>query len=159
MTQRGVALAVATLGGAGRLGPAPGTVGSAVVLPAALLGPLPCLALALALFVAGTWAVSALGGEAAEDAGWVVADEGAGQALALAAVPFAEVSALAHLAWVAAAFALFRAFDVTKPPPVSWADARPGPAWVMLDDALAGAMAAGVLLLARWALAAAAAAA
>lgn len=145
---------VATLGGAGRLGPAPGTVGSALVLPAVLLGPRWCLALSALLLALGWWAVATLGGEAAEeDAGWVVVDEGAGQLLALAAVPpLSGLSGAAALAWVAAAFALFRLFDVAKPPPVSWADARPGVAGVMLDDLLAGAMAAAAILAARAAL-------
>jgi len=40
---------VASLGGIGRLRPAPGTWGSAIVLPVVLLGPEACLGLALVL--------------------------------------------------------------------------------------------------------------
>jgi phosphatidylglycerophosphatase A len=137
-------MAVATLGGIGRLRPAPGTWGSALVLPAVLLGPVACLALALAVALAGWVAVRgvlAQGGE--QDPGWIVVDEAAGMLLALAALP-------AGAGWlsVAAAFALFRAFDILKPWPVSWADGLHGAAGVMLDDVLAGAMAGALLLLA-----------
>lgn len=131
------------MGGIGRLRPAPGTWGSAAVLPAVLLGPLPCLALALALGAAGWWALRREA-EAAEDPGWVVVDESAGQLLALAALP-------AGAGWpgVALAFALFRALDILKPGPVGWADRQPGALGVMLDDVLAGAIAAALILLAR----------
>lgn len=138
---------VATLGGIGLLKPAPGSWGSAVVLPAAWLGPLACLALAALLLAGGIWAIARLGREApeaAQDPGWVVVDEGAGMLLALAAVPPG-----APWAWVLAAFLLFRLFDIAKWGPVGWADRRKGPAWVMLDDIVAGAMAALVLLAIR----------
>jgi hypothetical protein len=46
-------------------------------------------------------------------------------------------------------FLLFRLFDVWKPGLVGWADRRPGAAGVVLDDLIAGALAAlGVILLA-----------
>jgi phosphatidylglycerophosphatase A len=133
-------MAVATLGGVGRLRPGPGTWGSLVVLPAALLGAPACLALAAAATIAGWWAVSALPA-ADSDPGWIVVDEAAGMLLALAALP-------AGAGWtgVALAFLLFRAFDILKPWPVSWADGLPGATGVMLDDILAGAMAGAVLL-------------
>lgn len=130
---------VATLGGAGLLKPGPGTWGSAVVLPCVLLGPLPCLALAALLSAAGFWAAARMLGDA-EDPGWFVADEGAGMLLALAALPAASVPG------VALAFLLFRALDIAKPWPVSWADAQPGALGVMLDDILAGAIAALALI-------------
>lgn len=135
---------VATVAGAGRIRPAPGTWGSLVVLPAVLLGPLPCLLLAAAVAVLGWVAVRAvLAACAEEDPGWIVVDEAAGMLLALAVLP-------AGAGWVGllAAFALFRAFDILKPWPVSWADGLPGATGVMLDDILAGAMAGAVLLIA-----------
>jgi phosphatidylglycerophosphatase A len=138
------AVAVATLAGIGRLRPAPGTWGSLVVLPAMLFGPLACLVLAAAVTIAGWVAVRAVlaqGGE--HDPGWIVVDEAAGMLLALAALP-----AGADWLGVAAAFALFRAFDILKPWPVSWADGLDGATGVMLDDVIAGAMAGAVLLLA-----------
>lgn len=131
---------VATLGGAGLLRLAPGTWGSAVVLPLVLLGPAACLALALLLTLAGFWAASRVLSERAPDPGWFVADEGAGMLLALAALPGAGWTG------VVLAFLLFRLLDILKPWPVSWADAQPGAFGVMLDDVLAGAIAALALL-------------
>jgi len=44
----------------------------------------------------------------------------------------------ATLAWQLAAFALFRLFDIVKPPPIGWADRRvKGGFGVMLDDVIA----------------------
>ena len=44
------------------------------------------------------------------------------------------------LVWQAVAFALFRFFDIVKPPPIRWADTRvKGGFGVMLDDVLAAA--------------------
>lgn len=134
-------MAVASLLGIGRLRPAPGTWASAAVLPLALLGPWWCLALGLLFSLLGIWAVSRLP-EAREDPGWVVADEAAGQCLALAALP-AGASAL----WVLAGFALFRLLDILKPGPVGWADRMEGSLGVMLDDILAGLLAGAALLL------------
>ncbi len=132
---------VATLGGAGLLRPGPGTWGSAVVLPLVLLGPIACLVLAVLVAAGGVWAASHVLTDREEDPGWFVADEGAGMLVALAALPAAT------LPGAALAFVLFRVLDITKPPPVSWVDAQPGAAGVMLDDLLAGVIAGGVLLL------------
>lgn len=135
-------MAVATVCGVGRLRPAPGTWGSLVVLPAALLGPLAALALAAAVTVLGWFAVrDVLADQPTEDPGWVVVDEAAGMLIALAGLP-----AGAGWAGVALAFLLFRAFDIVKPWPVSWADGLHGATGVMLDDILAGAIAAALLL-------------
>lgn len=130
---------VATLGGVGRLRPGPGTWGSAVVLPLVFLGPAACLALAVVLAIAGYWAAGRTL-TPADDPGWFVADEGAGMLIALAALPGAS------WAGVALAFALFRLFDIAKPWPVSWADRQPGARGVMLDDLLAGLIAAALVL-------------
>ena len=62
-------------------------------------------------------------------------DEAAGMALALSGVP-------PGLAGCLVAFALFRALDIGKPPPVSWCESVPGGAGVMLDDVVAGGLAA-----------------
>ncbi|MBD0272643.1 MAG: phosphatidylglycerophosphatase A [Acetobacteraceae bacterium] len=136
---------VATLGGIGLARPAPGTWASAMLLPLAWLGPLPCLGISALLLVAGFWAVRRLAREGAErDPGWVVVDEGAGQLLVLATVP-----AGAPWLWVVLAFALFRFFDILKFGPVGWADRRKGTFWVMVDDLVAGAMGAGAMLALR----------
>ena len=137
------ALLVATVGGVGWLKPAPGTWGSLVVLPLALLGPAWALALGLLVWAVGWVAVrEVLAGKPTEDPGWIVVDEAAGMLLALAGLP-------AGAGWVGVglAFLLFRAFDIVKPWPVSWADGLHGATGVMLDDILAGAIAAILLLI------------
>lgn len=134
---------VASMGGIGHLRPAPGSWGSALVLPAALLGPEGCLALAALLSLLGWWALERLPAAKA-DPGWVVVDEGAGQCLALAALP-----AAAGAPGLILAFLLFRLFDITKPGPVGWADRQKGSMGVMLDDLIAGAMAAALILALR----------
>ena len=127
-----------SLGGVGFLRPAPGTWGSAVVLPVAWAGPAAAALLAMLLLGLGLWALRDCP-EAEGDPGWVVIDEGAGMALALAA--------LAEPGWdVLLAFALFRLFDIWKPGPVGWLDRQKGPAGVMGDDIAAGALAGAVLL-------------
>jgi len=134
------------MGGIGRIRPAPGTWASALVLPAAWLGPAPCLGLSVLLLFAGLWAVWQLPREGAtRDPAWVVVDEGAGQLLALSLVPEG-----APWLWVVLAFLLFRVFDILKIGPVGWADRRKGVGWVMLDDLIAGGLAALSLALLRW---------
>lgn len=136
---------LASLWGVGRLRPAPGTWGSLAALAPgagilALGGPVCIAAAALALAWAGFRAVSALPAEARErDAGWIVVDEAAGQWLALAGLGAVSAPGLA------AAFVLFRAFDILKPWPVSWADRRKDAAGIMLDDLAAGALAGAML--------------
>jgi len=133
---------IVSLGGVGFMRPGPGTWGSAAVLPVAWAGPGAAALLALLLLALGLWALRRLP-EAGADPGWVVIDEGAGMALALAAV--------AEPGWqVALAFALFRLFDIWKPGPVGWLDRQKGPAGVMADDIAAGAMAGVVLLALPW---------
>jgi len=136
-------MAVATLGGIGRIRPAPGTWGSLAAMPAMLLGPAGAAILACLVGVLGWVAVrSVLADRPADDPGWIVVDEAAGMLVALAALP-------AGAGWIGAvaAFLLFRAFDILKPWPVSWADGLHGATGVMLDDILAGAIAAALLLL------------
>jgi phosphatidylglycerophosphatase A len=137
---------VATLGGIGLARPAPGTWASAVILPLAWLGPQGCLILAAIAFAGGVWAIGRLEREglAAEDPSWVVIDEAAGMLLALAAIPPG-----APWLWVVTAFALFRFFDIMKRGPVGWLDKRKGAVWVMLDDVMAGALAALVIFTLR----------
>lgn len=137
--------AIASLCGTGFLRPAPGTWGSAVALVPgaallALAGPLAVATGAIVLAVLGWWAVCReLERETDPDPGWIVIDEAAGMWVALAGLP--------GFTWpgVLAAFALFRLFDIAKPGPVGWADRQGGATGVMLDDLLAGAIAALVL--------------
>ncbi len=134
-----MAALIAALGGIGRLRPAPGTWGSAAVLPLALLPWWGCALAALLFTMAGFWALARLP-ETAADPGWVVVDEAAGMALALA---------LAPATWwgVLMAFLLFRLFDVRKPGPVGWLDRRGDALGVMGDDLAAGLMAGGIAFL------------
>jgi phosphatidylglycerophosphatase A len=138
-------LLVATMAGIGRLKPAPGTCGSLVVLPTALLGPISALLLALLLTLIGFYAVrDVLRDTPNQDPGWIVVDEAAGMLLALAGL-----SLDASIWGVLIAFGLFRIFDIFKPWPISWADQQKGAFGVMLDDIVAGALAALALILAR----------
>ena len=74
----------------------------------------------------------------------VVIDEVLGQWIALAgAHPFNWKS-------YAAAFALFRLFDIWKPPPVRQLEALPEGTGIVADDLMAGCYAALVLFLAGW---------
>ncbi|MFP4043025.1 MAG: phosphatidylglycerophosphatase A [Rhodosalinus sp.] len=144
--------AVATLFGLGYLRPGPGTWASAAALPLLwalhVLGGFAAVFLAtLAVTAIGWWAVARATAEADDkDPSEIVIDELAGQWLALwpvsagAAVSGAPVLAL-WPGWVAG-FVLFRLFDILKPGPVGWADRRPGATGVMLDDLIAGLMAA-----------------
>lgn len=137
---------LASLWGIGRIRPAPGTWGSLAALAPgagllALGGPFVVLAGALVLGWLGWRAVLSLPEETQrDDAGWVVIDEAAGQWLALAGLGAVSGQGLI------AAFLLFRLFDIAKPWPVSWADRRHDAAGIMLDDLLAGALAALVLV-------------
>jgi len=155
---RGLAL---TVFGAGLLRPAPGTWGSLVPVVlatvAAMVGTtagemLVGLAIvatvsSVACIAWGGWAERRWG---RTDAGEIVADEVAGQAIALAAVPWA-VGGVPWW-WIAAAFALFRLFDIAKPPPIGRLQTLPRGWGVLADDLAAGTVAGGLLLLGRFAL-------
>ncbi len=121
---------------------APGTAGSvAAALAGAglmLCGPLALPLGALAASLGGLWSIRATG-EADGDPGWVVIDEVAGQWITL--LGLARPTPLG----VAAALGVFRLLDVAKPGPIGWADRQRGPAGVMADDVIAGALGAGIL--------------
>ncbi|MDJ0974338.1 MAG: phosphatidylglycerophosphatase A [Planctomycetota bacterium] len=127
---------------------APGTVASVVtallVHAVALRAPEHALVACGGLIAFGCIATLAWGGlptsaSGKGDPGWVVADEVAGQALA-------SVPAVLAGGWQAhlLALALFRVFDILKPPPVKQAEALPGGVGVLLDDVVAGALAAAL---------------
>jgi phosphatidylglycerophosphatase A len=140
---RRFATLIATWFGSGYLPKAPGTWGSLAALPfgwvilTVLPGALPLLTASIVLLFVGVWASSLhsdmLG---THDAGEIVVDEVVGQWIVLAIAPFSP------LGWLAA-FLLFRFFDVLKPWPISWIDARVTGGWgIMLDDVVAGLFAA-----------------
>ena len=97
-------------------------------------------ALVLLLFGLGVWccgvAAKRLG---VHDHQGIVFDEVVGYLIAMLAAP-------AGWAWALAGFVLFRLFDIWKPWPIRLADQRvKGGFGIMLDDALAGALAAVIL--------------
>jgi phosphatidylglycerophosphatase A len=127
--------------GTGSFPRAPGTAGALLGLVSGiplLLAPPGVLSTgALLVSLLGYWAIRAARIEG--DPGWVVIDEIAGQWVALLGLARPTVVGLA------AAFVLFRLFDIVKPGPVGWADRQGGAAGIMADDLIAGAIAAGIL--------------
>jgi len=123
--------------GAGLAPVAPGTWGTLVAIPIALLlrattGDAGFILVTLLLFIAGTWAAHVTGPDlGAPDHGAIVIDE-------IAA--FLLVLFFTGTDWprMAVAFALFRVFDILKPPPIRQLDAAmKNGLGVMLDDLLA----------------------
>lgn len=123
--------------GAGMSPFAPGTVGTLLAFPLWWLlgrgyGPLELLAVIVMLFGAGVWACELTGQHlGVPDHGAMCWDETVAFLAVLALVPD-------DIRWQAAAFVLFRAFDVVKPPPIGAVERRvKGGMGVMLDDLLA----------------------
>ena len=79
------------------------------------------------------------------DPGWVVIDEVAGQWVALLGLAAPTWSGLLL------AFLLFRVVDIWKPGPVGWADRQHGAFGIMVDDLVAGAVVAMLLIALRFA--------
>ena len=141
------AWAVGTFLGTGFLKPGPGTWASvaAVLLWLgfdALAGPTPpalravTLLAALVALVAGIPAATIVEQESPRtDPGHVVIDEVAGQWIAL--LPFCGYGR-ADWAHGLLGLALFRFFDILKPPPIRRLERLHGGVGVMMDDALAG---------------------
>ena len=162
---RDPAVFLATCGGIGRVGFAPGTFGSLVGIPLSLATG--WLAAAGSGRLGGSWLTVAV--EAAlvavicllavpvctravrrlgrgDDPGAIVIDEAAALPLALLAVPVAGRS----WAVLAAGFLLFRLFDISKPFPCRRLEGLPEGLGIMADDWGAAAWAAGCLAIARW---------
>jgi len=133
---------VSRLGPLGLVPRAPGTIGAMAAIPAAaLLGdgrPWAWLLAISGLAIAGFAAVAIHLRERDDpDPKDVVVDEALGCLIATAFVP-------CDPAWIAAAFAGFRAFDVLKPWPMSAIDERlHGTFGVLADDVVAGLLAGG----------------
>jgi phosphatidylglycerophosphatase A len=131
---------------------APGTAGSVVAVLIAIFlhyhlgfAPWTLAALAVLLFPIAVLAAGITAkANNVEDPQFVVIDEVIGQWITLsAAAPFHWKSALAGLA-------LFRLFDIWKPPPVRQLERLPGGLGINADDAMAGLYGALVLWLAGW---------
>jgi len=138
---------VATWFGVGFLPIAPGSWGSLAALPFAWaitsLWGIPGLGVAAAIaFLGGWWAAGRIARASGQhDPGFIVIDEIAAQWLVLLAAP---------LDWraYAAAFLLFRIFDITKPWPARLVERRvAGGLGIMLDDIVAALYALVLLLI------------
>ena len=150
---------IATFGYVGHLRPAPGTWGSLAALPAGWLlhaigGAWLLIAGILVAFASGWWATALeTEGKDDHDPSEIVIDEVAGQWIAILPLSLGASHVNADIlslwpGWICA-FLLFRLFDILKPGPVGWADRRGDALGVMLDDVIAGVLAAiGVALLA-----------
>ena len=135
-----------------------GTVGGFIVaIPLMSLGFVPFLIITLLSCIIGIW----ICGRTSElmqthDDPHIVWDEWAGIWITL--LPFSYMSVTTDTFWqdisqslsiiaLILAFILFRFFDIIKPPPIGWADKRvAGGLGIMLDDIIAGVMAAAVWL-------------
>ena len=145
-----LAIRIATWFGCGLAPFAPGTAGSLAALAIGIALHAwagfvwwQFLLLALIAFLPATWAADVTARvKNLKDPQIVVVDEVLGQWIALAG--------LRRFTWFGylAAFALFRLFDIWKPPPVRQLEALPGGLGINMDDVMAGAYAALVLFVA-----------
>ena len=133
--------------GAGLSPKAPGTVGTLAAWAVGSVflrhfSPLALASCSVPLFFLGVWACGATGRHlGVPDHGAIVWDEVVAFLFVLSVIPV-------ELHWQAAAFVLFRAFDIAKPPPIRAFERR----WqnglgVMFDDLLAAAYSLLVLAL------------
>ena len=135
--------------GSGLSPKAPGTMGTLAAIPlwyllAQLSQPAYILVVALCaivgIFICGS-AADKLG---VHDHGGIVWDEIVGFWITMTFLPATYVYALLG-------FVLFRLFDILKPWPISWIDKKvAGGFGIMLDDVIAGVMAALVLQALAW---------
>ena len=148
---------IATFFGAGLGKPGPGTWGSAAATliftiavaihtspKTLLIGTLTGIALAIILGIPAATIAARESGR--KDPGFVVIDEVAGVGITL-------LGAVYHPDWqhIAAAFLLFRFFDIWKPFPVRQLEKLPEGWGIVFDDVAAGLYAwAVLLLLSRW---------
>ncbi|MGP4971734.1 phosphatidylglycerophosphatase A family protein [Psychrobacter aquimaris] len=133
-----------------------GTVGSIVVaIPLLSLGFVPFLIITILSCVIGSWICGRtselMGGH---DNPHIVWDEWAGMWLTLLPLSYMgiadgnfwqNIAQTSSIIAIIIAFILFRFFDIIKPPPIGWADKKvAGGLGIMLDDIIAGIMAAAV---------------
>ncbi len=138
--------------GSGASPVAPGTAGSMVAvllyLPLSQLSPLPYAGLLLLSFMLGVWICGKTAADiGVHDHGGIVWDEFVGYWITMFMAP-------AGWTWIIVGFFLFRLFDVLKPWPINYLDRKvSGGIGIMLDDVLAGIMAALFLQAASYILA------
>jgi phosphatidylglycerophosphatase A len=130
-----VATFIATGFGSGYSPFAPGTAGTLVAVPLAMLMPEGFLAQALVLTVVvmlAIWSAHAAAPTLGlKDPGQIVVDEIAGFLVTVAMLP-------AGWSTWAAGFVAFRLFDIWKPPPCRRLEALPGGVGIVADDLMAG---------------------
>jgi len=135
--------------GSGAAPKAPGTCGTLVAViiywPLSQLSPEHYLLMLLVTSVMGIYICGQTAKElGVHDHGSIVWDEFVGFWITMFAAPVGWV-------WVVVGFVLFRFFDIIKPWPISWIDKNiTGGFGIMLDDVIAGVMAAGVLQGIAW---------
>jgi phosphatidylglycerophosphatase A len=134
---RGPALLIATLCGAGYSPVVPGTAGTLASIPLVFFAGrfLPIGGFAVAALLVTLAAIPVAGAAARrlgqKDPRPVVIDETAGLFTTLVGLPV-------DAARLAAAFVLFRIFDVLKPPPARASERLPGGLGIVADDVVAG---------------------
>ena len=148
-----LAFPLLTTFGLGHMRPASGTWGSmppaAVAWGLILLGlgpveaPVVYHAVLAGIFLVFCWACVAFGDRAEarfgkKDPGQVVADETAGQCLALVALPAACGTPIKGMVCCGVAFVAFRVFDILKLPPANQLQRLPTGWGILADDLVAG---------------------
>ena len=133
-----------------------GTVGALIVaIPLLSLGFIPFFIITLLSCLLGIWICdrtsNLMGGH---DDPHIVWDEWAGMWLTLLPLSYMgiadgdfwqNITQMSSIIALLIAFILFRFFDIIKPPPIGWADKKvAGGLGIMLDDIIAGIMAAAV---------------
>lgn len=142
--------------GSGLAPKAPGTFGTLAAIPVYLLmAPLAWpyyLGLVVLFTVIGIWACDRTARELGiKDPSAIVWDEFVGFFITMLVVPSALLTESHGWIWILAGFLAFRLFDIWKPWPIRVIDARvEGGLGIMLDDILAGIMAALTLLVLRF---------
>lgn len=132
---------IATWFGCGLINKAPGTWGTLGAIPVGLLllyggGPLNLILGICVVTALGFWSAHEFSkATGTKDSKMIVIDEVAGMWIALLAAGLQPLL-------IVVAFASFRLFDIWKPWPVSYFDRMDGAKGIMLDDIVAGIMAA-----------------
>ena len=136
-----------------------GTVGGLIIaIPLLSLGFVPFLIITILSCVIGSWICGRtselMGGH---DNPHIVWDEWAGMWLTLLPLSYMgiadgnfwqNIAQTSSIVAIIIAFILFRFFDIIKPPPIGWADKKvAGGLGIMLDDIIAGVMAAAVWII------------
>ena len=134
--------------GLGKIMLAPGTFGSLLGIPLfwvmSGLTPAVYAGIVVALFIPGIF----ICGQTARDVGvtdpgFIVYDEIVGFLVAMFMMPF-------DWRWIAAAFVIYRGFDIIKPFPIGWIEDKLGlGSGIMADDVIAGLYTLAILHIAR----------